>query len=172
MPRFLGRLAAIAAVALAAACGGGDDPAASSAATRNVAEIAAAEPGFSTLAAAVQAAQLTATLGGPGPFTVFAPTDAAFQALLQELGVTAEQLLADRALLAAVLTYHVVPARVTRADVPVGTPITTVQGDTFTVDNQLVITDQRGRTARIVQTDVIATNGVVHAIDRVILPRP
>lgn len=77
--------------------------------------------------------------------------------MLGELGATRQQLLADKALLTQVLTYHVVPGQVLRAQVPVGTPITTVQGQTFTVGPGLAITDQRGRTANIVETDVLAT---------------
>ena len=96
----------------------------------------------------------------------------AFAALLGELNVSKEQLLADKPLLVEVLTYHVVPGEVLRAEVPIGSPITTVQGDTFTVDGNLVVTDQRNRSARIVDTDLRARNGVIHAIDRVILPAP
>ncbi len=125
---------------------------------------------FTLLVEAVIAADLAGTLAGPGPFTVFAPTDAAFAALLTELGVTKEALFANTALLTAVLTYHVVPARVFEAEVPIGTPITTAEGGTFTVGADLRITDERGRTSTIVTTDVMATNGVIHVIDRVILP--
>lgn len=133
---------------------------------------AGATPEFTVLVDAVVAANLAGTLSGAGPFTVFAPTDAAFAALLTELGVTKAQLLADVPLLTQVLTYHVVPSRVLKADVPLNTPITTVQGDTFTVDATLAITDQRGRKANIVGTDVLASNGVIHVLDRVILPAP
>ena len=127
---------------------------------------------FKTLVAAVQAAGLVDTLKGPGPFTVFAPTNAAFAALLAELGVTKEALLANKPLLTAVLTYHVLPGRVLKADVPVGSAITTVQGQTFTIDGTLTVTDGRGRKARITGTDVLASNGVVHVLDTVILPKP
>ncbi len=133
---------------------------------------AGATPEFTVLVDAVVAANLAGTLSGAGPFTVFAPTDAAFAALLTELGVTKAQLLADVPLLTQVLTYHVVPSRVLKADVPLNTPITTVQGDTFTVDATLAITDQRGRKANIVGTDVLASNGVIHVLDKVILPAP
>jgi uncharacterized surface protein with fasciclin (FAS1) repeats len=163
---WIRRLAAVSTLALVAACGGGDGE------DRNIVEKAQADSRFSILVEAVTAADLGATLSGAGPFTVFAPTNDAFAALLNELGVTKEQLLGDRALLTQVLTYHVVAGRVPRAEVPVGRPITTVQGQPFTVDANLVITDQRGRTARIVEADVPASNGVIHAIDRVILPSP
>jgi uncharacterized surface protein with fasciclin (FAS1) repeats len=141
-------------------------------ADKTIVETAIATPAFSILVDAVVAAGLVDTLSGPGPFTVFAPTDAAFAALLAELGVTKDELLADTALLTKVLTYHVVPGRVLKADVPVGVAIATVQGETFTVNSSLVITDQRDRTANITATDVLASNGVIHVIDTVILPAP
>lgn len=127
---------------------------------------------FTILLEAVTAANLGATLSGPGPFTVFAPTDAAFAALLVELDVTKAELLANTALLTRVLTYHVVPARVLKAEVPVGAPITSVETGAFTVDASLAITDERGRKAAIVGTDIFTSNGVVHTIDKVILPAP
>lgn len=167
MLTLLKRLVAVATLGIVAACGGGDDNA-----PLTVVDVAKSDPRFSTLVEAVVAADLADTLSGDGPFTVFAPTNDAFGALLTELGVSKAELLANKPLLATVLTYHVVPGRVLRAQVPVGVPITTVQGDTFTVGPDLVITDQRDRRAAIVQTDLQADNGVVHAIDRVILPSP
>jgi uncharacterized surface protein with fasciclin (FAS1) repeats len=131
-----------------------------------------AQPEFSILVEAVVAADLVTTLSGDGPFTVFAPNNAAFAALLTELGTTKAALLADKPLLTKVLTYHVVPGLVLKAQVPVGSPITTVQKDTFTVNAALAITDQRARSANITATDVLASNGVIHAIDKVILPKP
>jgi uncharacterized surface protein with fasciclin (FAS1) repeats len=141
-------------------------------ADKTIVQTAQALPGFSILVQAVAAADLATPLSAPGPLTVFAPTDAAFADLLVELGVTQQQLLADIPLLTKVLSYHVVPGRVLKADVPVATPITTLQGESFSVSNALVITDQRTRSASIVATDVLASNGVIHVIDRVILPRP
>jgi uncharacterized surface protein with fasciclin (FAS1) repeats len=168
MLNWIRRIAAISTLAFVAACGGGEDK------TVTVVQAAQADARFSILVEAVVAADLAATLSGPGPFTVFAPTNDAFVALLAELSVTKDQLLADKPLLTKVLTYHVLggPVRVLRADVPLNTPITTLQGETFTIDSSLDITDQRSRTAGIVQTDILASNGVIHAIDRVILPRP
>jgi len=162
-------LVALALLAFVAGCGGGGG---GDEVSRNVVQQAQADPRLSILVEAVTAADLGATLSGTGPFTVFAPTNDAFASLLQELGVTKDQLLANKPLLTAVLTYHVVPGRVTQAQIPLNTPITTVQGQTLTVNASYVITDQRSRTARIVQADIAATNGVVHLIDRVILPRP
>ncbi|MDX2088894.1 MAG: fasciclin domain-containing protein [Kofleriaceae bacterium] len=144
-------------------------------ADKNIVEVAqaagdATPPEFTVLVEAVVAAGLVPTLSGAGPYTVFAPTDAAFGELLDELNLTKEQLLADDELLPEVLKYHVVSGRVLKADVPVGTAITTVQGATLTVDASLAITDQRARKANIVATDVFAKNGVIHVIDKVILP--
>lgn len=135
--------------------------------------LAAGNPSqFGILVEAVVAAGLANTLSGTGPFTVFAPTDAAFAALLTELGITKAALLANRPLLTQVLTYHVLPGRVLKADIVPGTPVTTVQGQTFTVTPALAINDRRGRSANITATDVLASNGVIHVIDRVILPAP
>jgi uncharacterized surface protein with fasciclin (FAS1) repeats len=131
-----------------------------------------ATPEFTLLVEALTAADLVTTLSGPGPFTVFAPTDAAFVALLGELGITKEALFADKPLLTSVLTYHVVPGLVLKAQVPVGSPIATVEGDTFTVNASLAITDKRARVSKITGTDVLASNGVIHVIDKVILPAP
>ena len=141
-------------------------------ADKNIVQTAQALPQFSILVEAVVAANLQGTLSGTGPFTVFAPTNTAFANLLTELGVTKAALLADTALLTKVLTYHVVAGRVLKADVPLNTPIKTVQGDTLTVGSTLAITDQRGRTSNITGTDVLTSNGVIHVIDKVILPKP
>ena len=141
-------------------------------ADKTLVQTAQATPALSILVEAVAAAGLVDTLNGAGPFTVFAPTNDAFVALLGELGVTKEQLLANKPLLTQVLTYHVVPGLVLKADVPVNTPIKTVQGGSFTVTPALTISDQRARSARILATDVFAGNGVVHVIDKAILPAP
>jgi uncharacterized surface protein with fasciclin (FAS1) repeats len=73
-------------------------------------------------------------------------------------------------MLTKVLTYHVLPSRVLKAEVPVGKPITTVQGQSFTINASLQITDQNARVANLVGTDVFASNGVIHVVDRVLLP--
>jgi len=173
--RWFKTMAAVCTVSFLAACGGGDDdPAPAAPAQANIVQLAQGNPNLSVLVEAVVAADLVSTLSGPGPFTVFAPTDAAFTALLAELGVTKAQLLADRALLTQVLTYHVLPARVPASAVPAGQAITTVEGSIFKIDatagGALVITDGRNRQSNITQTDVSASNGVVHVIDRVLLP--
>jgi uncharacterized surface protein with fasciclin (FAS1) repeats len=141
-------------------------------ADKNVVQTAQALPDFSILVEAVIAADLAGTLSGPGPFTVFAPTNAAFAALLAELGVSKADLLANKPLLTAVLTYHVLGARVLKADVVPGAQPNTVQGENFSISAALVITDKRARTSNIVATDVLTSNGVIHVIDRVILPSP
>lgn len=138
---------------------------------RNLVQLAVATPQLSILVEAVLAAGLQDALSAPGPFTVFAPRNDAFASLLGELGVTKAALLADKALLTKVLTYHVVPAQVLSSGIPFGKPVTSLQGQTFTIGRDLRITDANGRKAGIVATDVAASNGVVHLIDHVILPR-
>jgi uncharacterized surface protein with fasciclin (FAS1) repeats len=141
-------------------------------ADKNIVETAISIQDFSILVEAVVAADLATTLSGAGPFTVFAPTNAAFEALLTEFGLTKAQLLADKPLLTAVLTYHVLGARALKADIVPGTQPATVQGETFSISSALVITDKRARTAGITTADVFTKNGVIHVIDKVILPAP
>lgn len=119
---------------------------------------------FTTLVAAVEAAGLVDTLKGDGPFTVFAPTDEAFAALPEG---TVEGLLADPEALAAILTYHVVPGKVMSTDLSDGMAAATVNGA------EVIIGTEGGVTvndASVVSADVVATNGVIHVIDTVILP--
>ncbi len=159
-------LLAAGSVAILAACGGGGDD-------QSVLEIAQSDTRFSILAEAVVAADLTATVGGSDPITLFAPTNDAFVALLGELGLTKDQLLADKALLTTVLTYHVVPGKVAKSAVPVGKAITTAQGGIFKAEvggSALTIQDGRNRVANVVETDIGASNGVVHVLDKVLLP--
>jgi uncharacterized surface protein with fasciclin (FAS1) repeats len=163
MLNWIRTLALVATTSFLAACGGDDHP-------TTTLSVAQGDPRFSILTEAVNAAGLADTLAGPGPLTVFAPTNDAFAALLTELGITKEALLANKPLLTAVLTYHVVSGRVLKDQVPVNTPIATLQGASFTVGGDLRITDGRGRQAAIVATDILCSNGVVHLIDRVILP--
>lgn len=137
---------------------------------KDIVATAQSVPDFSVLVEAVIAANLVTTLQGAGPFTVFAPTNAAFTAALSELGVSKEDLFADTELLTQILTYHVVPARVLKAEVPLNTNITTVEGATFQVNSNLQIVDVANRLPNIGPTDVLTSNGVIHVIDRVILP--
>ena len=162
-------LSAGAALPLLQACGGGSDVKD----TGTVVALATSDSRFSILVEAVKAAGLVDTLNDAGPFTVFAPTNDAFVALLGELKVSKEALLANKVLLTSVLTYHVVPGALRAADVsalPKPASVTTVQGAAFTVDASLGITDARHRRAQLVATDLIAKNGVVHAINTVLLP--
>jgi transforming growth factor-beta-induced protein len=138
---------------------------------KDLVQLAVGTPQLSILVEAVLAANLKGVLSGPGPFTVFAPTNDAFASLLAELGVSKAALLSDTALLTKVLTYHVVSGQVLSSGISFGQPIATLQGQSFTIGRDLRITDQNNRHSRIVATDVAATNGVVHVIDRVILPR-
>ena len=143
----------------------------SAASAETITDIVAANPDFSTLLTAVQAAGLGETLAGEGPFTVFAPTDEAFAKLPPE---TLQTLLepANKDQLTAILTYHVVPAKVMAADVQAG-EVTTVNGDPFTVaaeDAGVQITDGQGNTATVTTADIEASNGVIHVIDSVLHP--
>jgi uncharacterized surface protein with fasciclin (FAS1) repeats len=126
---------------------------------------------FSILIAALQAADpaVLATLDGNGQFTVFAPTDAAFVALLGELGLTAEELLAEKDLVTQVLLYHVARGRRDSGEVLASERIRTLQGG-FLFQDGGVLTDQNGRTSNIIAVDVQAANGIIHVIDRVVLP--
>jgi len=138
---------------------------ASAASAQTIVQIAASNPQFSTLVKAVQAAGLVDTLNGSGPFTVFAPTDAAFAK------VPADQLaalLADKQALTKVLTYHVVPGKVMAADVVKLRSATTVEGEPITITTSAkgVMVDN----ANVTATDIVASNGVIHVIDTVILP--
>jgi len=187
------RLAAVAALALASglvltACSSSSDeaaapePAASeaaaiadeaedtdmaeeSAAPGTIVDIAAGAADFSTLVAAATAAGLVDTLNGEGPFTVFAPTDEAFAALPPGL-VDALLLPENKDVLAKILTYHVVPGTVMAADIADG-DVATVEGQNVTLSTMDGVTVNG---AKVIQADIVASNGVVHVIDAVIVP--
>lgn len=140
-----------------------------------VVDVAASDPQFSTLVSAVQTAGLAETLASQGPFTVFAPTDAAFEAALADLGITAEELLA-RDDLASILTYHVVPTELLAADVLQAVEdagdelmVTTVNGADIAVTVVDGMVTLNG-VATVTAADLVAGNGVVHVIDAVLLP--
>ena len=126
---------------------------------------------FSILIAALQAADpaVIKTLSGKGQFTVFAPTDAAFVSLLGELNLTADQVLSNKALVTKVLLYHVARGNRDSVDVLASDRIRTLQRG-FLFQSGGVLTDANGRTANIIATDIKASNGVIHVIDRVVLP--
>jgi Secreted and surface protein containing fasciclin-like repeats len=130
-----------------------------------IVDIAVQAGSFKTLVQAVQAAGLVETLSGEGPFTVFAPTDEAFAQIPQE---TLQAVLADKEKLTAILTYHVVPGKLMAADVVRSTQLQTVQGQTITVSTEGGV---RVDDANVVQTDIEADNGVIHVIDKVIMPK-
>ncbi len=138
------------------------------AADKDIVETAVAAGSFTTLAKALAAADLVQTLKGPGPFTVFAPTDEAFAKLPAG---TLESLLqpANKAKLQRILTYHVVPGTVRAADVVKLNAARAVSGDTIMIatQNGAVTVDS----AKVVKTDIAASNGVIHVIDTVILPK-
>jgi len=159
--RILGAAAALAAMMVV--------PARASAQTAHtktdIIETARAAGSFNTLLAAVKAAGLEATLKGEGPFTVFAPTDEAFEALPAG---TVEALLADKEKLTAILTYHVVAGKVDAAKVVTMKEAKTVNGsmvEIHAMGDAVMVND-----AQVVKADVMASNGVIHVVNRVILP--
>lgn len=151
-----------------------DDSATSDAESQDIVDTAVAAGDFTTLVAAVQAAELEETLRGEGPFTVFAPTDEAFAALPAG---TVDSLLADpTGDLADILTYHVIAGKVMAEDVVGmnGEEVETVNGAKITVNvsdaGEVSLTDAAGNTVNVTTTDIETSNGVIHVIDGVILP--
>lgn len=133
---------------------------------QTIIDIAVESEDFTILVAALQEAEIVETLKGTGPFTVFAPTDAAFAALLADLGVSAEYLLGHPQL-AEILTYHVVAGKVMSTDLVDGMTPATVNGETITIDldGGVMINN-----ANVTAADLEAGNGVVHVIDKVLIP--
>jgi uncharacterized surface protein with fasciclin (FAS1) repeats len=133
---------------------------------KNIVETAVAAGSFKTLATALEAAGLVETLQGKGPFTVFAPTDEAFAKIPKE---KLAALLKDKEALTKVLTYHVVAGTVTAAEVVKLKEAKTVEGSTVAItvkDKEVMVNN-----AKVVTTDIMATNGVIHVIDTVIMPK-
>jgi uncharacterized surface protein with fasciclin (FAS1) repeats len=153
---------AVAALALVA---GSAVPPTRAEASSDIVTTAVEAGSFTTLAKALTAAGLVDTLKQSGPFTVFAPTDEAFAKLPPG---TLDALLADKEKLTQVLTYHVVPGAVMAADVAKLSSAKTVQGQSVTIDTRDGV---KVDNANVVKTDIVATNGVIHVIDAVILPR-
>ena len=193
MRRILPVAAVLALALTTAACGSSDDtdtaaaapaPATTSAspspsptesmAAGDIVDTAVAAGDFTTLAAALEAAGLVETLKGAGPYTVFAPTDAAFEKLPAG---TVDTLLKDpKGDLTQILTYHVVEGEVLAADVVKldGQKVATVQGGELTVNvdgDAVSLTDAAGGTVNVTATDVDASNGVIHVIDGVLMPK-
>lgn len=133
-------------------------------AEKDIVDTAVAAGEFKTLVSAIKAAGLVDTLKGDGPFTVFAPTDAAFAKLPEG---TLASLLEDKAALTAVLTYHVVPGKIMAADVVKRQSLPTVEGKAIRVGaSSAVKVDDAG----VIKTDIVCSNGVIHVIDAVITP--
>jgi uncharacterized surface protein with fasciclin (FAS1) repeats len=156
--RFIQFVVALGALAVMTA------PAVMEAADKDIVDTAVSAGSFNTLARALQAAGLVETLKGPGPFTVFAPTDEAFAKLPAG---TLEALLADKDRLTKVLTYHVVPGKVMAADVVKLESAPTVQGQRVMISTRPGV---KVDDANVTKTDIVASNGVIHVIDAVILP--
>lgn len=147
--------------------------------TKDIVDNAANSKDHTTLVAAVKAAGLVDTLKGPGPFTVFAPTNAAFAKLPAG---TVDKLVKpeSKAMLTKILTYHVVPGRMTAMDIAANAKahggkakLTTVQGETLTVwqkGKDWYLTDAKGGSAKITIANVMQSNGVIHVIDTVLMP--
>jgi uncharacterized surface protein with fasciclin (FAS1) repeats len=131
---------------------------------KDIVDTAVAAGTFKTLATALQAAGLIDTLKGPGPFTVFAPTDEAFAKVPKD---KLDALLKDKAALTKVLTYHVVPGKVMAKDVKAG-KVKTVQGGELTLATAAGVTVDG---AKVTATDIAADNGVIHVIDSVVMPK-
>ena len=141
-------------------------------ASKNIVENASASKDHTTLVAAVKAAGLADTLQGKGPFTVFAPTNAAFGKLPSG---TVDNLLKpdNKGTLTKILTYHVVPGKLTAADLKDGQKLKTVEGDELTVrvsGGKVTLTDTKGGSATVAIADVGQSNGVIHVIDTVLMP--
>jgi uncharacterized surface protein with fasciclin (FAS1) repeats len=134
-------------------------------APKDIVDTAVAAGSFNTLATALQAAGLVETLKGPGPFTVFAPTDSAFAKLPAG---TVEALLKDKAGLTSVLTYHVVAGKVMAADVVKLKQATTLQGQSVRIDASKGV---KVNGANVVTADIACSNGVIHVIDAVLIPQ-
>jgi uncharacterized surface protein with fasciclin (FAS1) repeats len=132
---------------------------------KDIVDTAVAAGSFTTLATALQAAGLIDTLKGKGPFTVFAPTDEAFAKLPAG---TLEALLKDKAKLTAILTYHVVAGKVMAADVVTLKEAKSLQGQMIKIDTSMGV---KVDDANVVKTDIVCSNGVIHVIDSVILPK-
>ena len=135
-----------------------------SAQAKDIVDTAVGAGEFKTLAVALEKAGLVQTLKGPGPFTVFAPTDAAFAKVPKD---QLDALLADKAKLTAVLTYHVVPGKVMAKDVKAG-KVKTVQGSELTIGTAGGV---KVDGANVTKTDIAADNGVIHVIDSVVMPK-
>ena len=137
----------------------------------DIVDTAVAAGSFGTLVAALKAADLINTLKSKGPYTVFAPTDEAFTTALRSLNMSAEKLLENKELLTKILTYHVILGKVMASDVMAlqeGTMVKTVEGSDIKVSKMNgVMVDN----AKVVKTDIVCSNGIIHVIDSVLMPK-
>ena len=162
---FAGSLAALAFLVLSGCTGMTAETSAPMSGSKDIVDTAVAAGSFKTLVGAVKQAGLVDTLKGKGPFTLFAPTDEAFAKIPKD---KLDAILADKALLTKILTYHVVAGKVLAADVKPGAVKTVEGGDlTISVSGGIVMVNQ----AKVIKTDVMASNGVIHVIDAVLIPK-
>jgi uncharacterized surface protein with fasciclin (FAS1) repeats len=155
----------VSATLLVGVCMGASNSMDTSPGGKNIVDTAIAAGNFKTLVTALQAAGLADTLKGDGPFTVFAPTDEAFAKIPKD---QLNALMANKTLLIALLTYHVVPGKVMSTDLKNGMTIKTVPGENLIIslaNGGVMVND-----AKVVQADIVSTNGVIHAIDTVLIP--
>ena len=155
----------VSATLLVGICMGASNSMDASPGGKNIVDTAVAAGDFQTLVAALQAAGLEDTLKGDGPFTVFAPNDAAFAKIPKD---QLNALMANKTQLTALLTYHVVPGKVMSANLKNGMMIKTVPGENLIIslaNGGVMVND-----AKVVQADIVSTNGVIHAIDTVLIP--
>ena len=164
-------MVAIPVTAVGVSTAGASTPAGSSStAKQNIVQVASANEDFSTLVTAVKKAGLVKALSGKGPYTVFAPTNDAFAKVP---AATLDGLLADKAALTDVLTYHVVKGKIPSSKLQPTQTVTTLNGDPLTIDvadGKATITDGQGNTVNITMTDIKTKNGIIHVIDGVLLP--
>ena len=155
----------VSATLLVGVCMGASNSMDTSPGGKNIVDTAIAAGNFKTLVAALQAAGLEDTLKGDGPFTVFAPTDAAFAKIPKD---QLNALMANKTQLTALLTYHVVPGKVMSTDLKNGMTIKTVPGENLIIslaNGGVMVND-----AKVVQADIVSTNGLIHVIDTVLIP--
>jgi uncharacterized surface protein with fasciclin (FAS1) repeats len=131
----------------------------------NIIDTVFESPDFTTLATAIKEGDLVATLSGAGPFTLFAPTNEAFEKIPEE---TLEEVLEDKEKLKKILTYHVLSTKVMAKDIAGKKDVATVQGDKLTVD---ILNGTRVNDAKITKADIECDNGVIHVIDTVLMPQ-
>ncbi len=165
---LMSSLAAVTSVStLLAACGSDTEN------TKDIFETERDNADLSVLGDAIISAGLVQTFQLNTSYTLFAPNNSAFVAVLAELGMTKDQLFANKPLLTSILTYHLLPGKINNADFVFNTALKTVQGATLKIDNVagvFTITDGRNRQSQIIQFNLDARNGVVHVVNKVLLP--